>query len=69
MKSILKNFFIDRINYILFMVMNFLLIIMFYRFIVNENVEILYLVLLIIFLMLSFLVIEYIKYLRFNIDI
>lgn len=69
MKSILKNFFIDRINYILFMVMNSLLIITFYRLTVNENVEILYPVLLTTFLMLSFLVIEYIKYSRFNIDI
>lgn len=68
MKKILKNFFIDRINYILFMAMNSLLIITFYSLTVNEKVEILYPVLITTFLILSFLVIEFIKYSRFNID-
>jgi len=69
MKKILINFFIDRTSYILFMIINSILIITFYSLTVNEKVEILYPISITIFLILSYLIIEYVKYSRFNIDI
>jgi two-component system, OmpR family, sensor histidine kinase YxdK len=69
MKKILINFFIDKTSYILFMIMNSVLIMTFYSLTVNEKVEILYPIVITAFLILSYLVIEFIKYSRFNIDI
>lgn len=69
MKKIIINFFIDRTSYILFMVINSVLIMTFYSLTVNENVEILYPIVITTFLLLSYLLIEFIKYSRFNIDI
>ena len=69
MKKILINFIIDRISYILFMIINSILIMTFYSLVVNEKVEILYPISITVFLILSYLVIEFIKYARFNIDI
>ena len=69
MKKIVINFFIDRASYILFMLINSILIITFYSLTVNEKVEILYPISITIFLILSYLVIEFIKYSKFNIDI
>jgi len=69
MKKIVINFFIDRTSYILFMIINSILIITFYSLTVNDKVEILYPISITIFLILSYLVIEFIKYSRFNIDI
>lgn len=69
MKKIIINFFIDRTSYILFMVINSVLIMTLYSLTVNENVEILYPIVITTFLLLSYLLIEFIKYSRFNIDI
>lgn len=69
MKKIVINFFIDRTSYILFMIINSILIITFYSLTVKDKVEILYPISMTIFLILSHLIIEYIKYSRFNIDI
>ncbi|MDD3242068.1 MAG: sensor histidine kinase [Bacilli bacterium] len=69
MKKIIINFFIDRASYILFMIINSILVITFYSLTVNETVEILYPISITTFLILSYLVIEFVKYSRFNIDI
>ncbi|BCZ45609.1 histidine kinase [Clostridium gelidum] len=69
MKKTVANFVIDRTSYILFMFINSILIITFYSLTVNDTVEILYPISITIFLMLSYLVIDFIKYSRFNIDI
>lgn len=53
----------------MFMVINSVLIMTFYSLTVNENVEILYPIVITTFLLLSYLLIEFIKYSRFNIDI
>ncbi|MGH4121797.1 MAG: sensor histidine kinase [Clostridium sp.] len=69
MKKIIKNFFMDRLIYILFMVINSVLITTFYTFTVGENVEVIYPLIITIFLISALLIIDWFRYYGFSKDI
>ncbi|MFT5872974.1 MAG: OmpR family two-component system sensor histidine kinase YxdK [Clostridium sp.] len=69
MKNTIKNFFMDRLIYIVFMVINSLLLTTFYTFTVGENVEVIYPLIITIFLISTLLTIDWFRYYGFNKDI
>ncbi len=56
----------DRLIYILFMVINSVFLIIFYTFTVGENVEIIYPLIMTIFFILALLIIDWFRYFGFN---
>lgn len=66
MKDTIKNFFIDKLLYIFFMVINSVLITTFYTFTVGENVEIIYPFIITVFLISAALIIDLFRYYGFN---
>lgn len=68
MKKLIKNFFLDRLIYIIFMLFNSILLTIFYKFTVGENVEIVYPFIITIFLVFVVLIIDWIRYSGFNKD-
>lgn len=66
MKKVIKNFFIDRLIYIVFMIINSLLLALFYTFTVGERVEIIYPITITIFLIITLLSIDWFRYVYFN---
>lgn len=68
MKKLIKNFFVDRLIYIIFMLFNSILLTIFYKFTVGENVEIVYPFIITIFLVFVVLIIDWIRYSGFNKD-
>jgi OmpR family two-component system sensor histidine kinase YxdK len=66
MKRIIRNFFIDRLIYIVFMVINSLLLTIFYTFTVGENVEVIYPLIITLFLIATLLSIDWFRYCYFN---
>lgn len=69
MKKIIKNFFMDRLIYILFMIINSICLTIFYTFTVGEDVEVIYPLVLTIFLIFTLVVIDWFRYYGFNKDI
>lgn len=69
MKKIIRNFFMDRLIYILFMISNSLLLTIFYTFTVGENVEVIYPLIITIFLISTLLIIDWFRCYGFNRDI
>jgi OmpR family two-component system sensor histidine kinase YxdK len=69
MNKIIKNFFMDRLLYIIFVVINSVLLITFYTFTVGENVEVVYPFLITLFLTSALLIIDWCRYFGFNKDI
>lgn len=69
MKKIIRNFFMDRLIYILFMIINSLLLTTFYTFTVGENVEVIYPLIITIFLISTLLIIDWFRCYGFNRDI
>lgn len=69
MQKIIKNFFIDRMLYILFMIANSIFLTTFYTFTVGKGVEIIYPFIITLFLICALLTIDWFRYYRFNKDI
>jgi OmpR family two-component system sensor histidine kinase YxdK len=69
MKKIIRNFFIDRLLYVLFMLVSSVLIIIFYTLTVGRHVEIIYPLIITVFLIISMLAIDCLRYYSFNRDI
>lgn len=69
MQKIIRNFFIDRMLYILFMIANSIFLITFYTFTVGKVVEIIYPFIITLFLICALLTIDWFRYYRFNKDI
>jgi len=69
MKKIIKNFFMDRLIYILFMIINSVLLTTFYFSTVGKNVEVIYPLIITTFLISVLLIIDWFRYYGFNKDI
>lgn len=69
MKKIVKNFFIDKLMYIFFMIVNSIFLATFYTLTVGENVEIAYPFIITVFLIFLMLAIDFSRYYGFNKDI
>ncbi|WP_055667494.1 sensor histidine kinase [Desnuesiella massiliensis] len=69
MRNRIKSFLIDRLVYIIFMVVNSLLLTAFYSFTIGQKVEIIYPFIITLFLMTSLLIIDWFRYSGFYKDI
>lgn len=69
MKNIIANYIKDRVLIVMLVIINTVIIISFYRLTVNENVEIIYPIIINVFLIICYLIIDGSRYIRFNKDI
>lgn len=68
MRNRIKSFLIDRLVYIIFMIVNSLLLTTFYSFTIGQKVEIIYPFIITLFLMTSLLIIDWFRYSGFYKD-